>query len=60
MKVIKRDGRIQNYNFLKIESVVSKAFQSVNQETPEKFLEQLKNSIEESFKKKDTLDVEDI
>lgn len=60
MKVIKRDGRIQNYNFLKIESVVSKAFQSVNQETPEKFLEQLKNSIEESFKKRDTLDVEDI
>ena len=39
MNVIKRDGTPQEYNFIKIADAVSKAFESVNQEVPEKFLE---------------------
>lgn len=46
MKVIKRDGTPQEYNFIKIVDAVDKAFNSVNQEVPEKFLEQLKESVE--------------
>lgn len=46
MKVIKRDGTPQEYNFMKIADAVSKAFKSVDQEVPEKFLEQVKESVE--------------
>lgn len=46
MKVIKRDGTPQEYSFIKIVDAVDKAFNSVNQEVPEKFLEQLKESVE--------------
>lgn len=45
--IIKRDGRKQEYNFDKIRKAVEKAFKSCDQETPEKFLEQL----EEEFNK---------
>ena len=45
--IIKRDGRKQEYNFEKIRKAVEKAFKSCDQETPEKFLEQL----EEEFNK---------
>ena len=46
MNVIKRDGTVQNYDFLKILSAVTKAFNSVNQDVPEKFMEQVKESVE--------------
>ena len=46
MNVIKRDGTVQNYDFLKILSAVTKAFNSVNQNVPEKFMEQVKESVE--------------
>ena len=46
MNVIKRDGTIQEYNFLKIADAVSKAFASVEQNVPDKFLEQVKESVE--------------
>lgn len=49
MKVIKRDGSIQEYNFLKIIDAVTRAFKSVNQVVPEKFLEQLKESVEKAI-----------
>ena len=46
MNVIKRDGTPQEYSFLKIADAVHKAFASVQQEVPEKFLEQVKESVE--------------
>ena len=46
MKIIKRDGTPQEYDFIKIIDAVTKAFLSVNQDVPDKFLEQLKESIE--------------
>ena len=49
MKVIKRDGTPQEYNFIKIVDAVDKAFNSVEQEVPEKFLEQLKESVEKKI-----------
>ena len=49
MKVIKRDGTPQEYSFLKIVDAVDKAFNAVNQEVPEKFLEQLKESVEKQI-----------
>ena len=46
MKIIKRDGTPQEYNFMKIADAVVKAFNSVDQEVPEKFLDQVKDSVE--------------
>lgn len=46
MKIIKRDGTPQEYDFLKIVDAVTKAFLSVGQDVPDKFLEQLKESVE--------------
>lgn len=46
MNIIKRDGTIQEYNFIKIVDAVSKAFKAVEQEVPDKFLEQVKESVE--------------
>ena len=46
MNVIKRDGTPQEYNFIKIADAVTKAFKSVEQDVPEKFLEQVKESVE--------------
>lgn len=46
MNVIKRDGTPQEYSFLKIVDVVNKAFKSVDQTVPEKFLEQVKEAVE--------------
>lgn len=48
MNVIKRDGSIQEYNFIKIVNAVTKAFNSVGQEVPDKFLEQVKDSVEKA------------
>ena len=46
MKVIKRDGTPQEYSFIKVADAITKAFTSVNQEVPEKFLEQVKDAVE--------------
>ena len=46
MKVIKRDGTPQEYSFIKIVDAVTKAFDSVEQDVPEKFLEQVKDAVE--------------
>ena len=46
MNVIKRDGTPQEYSFIKIADAVDKAFKSVEQNVPEKFLEQVKESVE--------------
>ena len=46
MVIIKRDGTPQEYNFMKIADAVHKAFSSVEQDVPEKFLEQVKDSVE--------------
>lgn len=60
MKVNKRDQSIQGYDFEKIHKVVTKAFKSVSQAVPEKFLEQLEASVLGLFKKKEVVDVEEI
>ena len=46
MNVIKRDGTPQEYSFIKIVDAINKAFKSVEQEVPEKFLEQVKEAVE--------------
>ena len=46
MNVIKRDGTPQEYSFIKIMDAINKAFKSVDQEVPEKFLEQVKEAVE--------------
>ncbi len=46
MNVIKRDGTPQEYSFVKIMDAINKAFESVQQEVPEKFIEQVKDSVE--------------
>lgn len=58
MKVIKRDGSKQDFLPDKIKAVITKAFNSVQQEVPDKFLEQLMGSFDKI--KKDEMDVEDI
>jgi len=60
MKIIKRDGRTQEYSWEKVENVVCKAFGSVGQEVPDKFLEQLKQSVESAIKNKDSFTVEEM
>lgn len=60
MDVLKRDGLKQPYDFNKIKKVISKAFGSVNQEVPDKFLEQLNTALNKYCEKKDIVDVEDI
>ena len=46
MTIIKRDGTPQENNFIKIVDAVTKAFNSVEQSVPEKFLDQVKESVE--------------
>ena len=44
MKVIKRNGEIQNFDFNKIKVAVTKAFNAVNRESvPEPFFEDLEH-----------------
>ena len=49
MNIIKRDESIQEYDFMKIVNAVTKAFNSVEQEVPDRFLEQLKESVEKTI-----------
>ena len=60
MNVIKRDGTIQKWDFNKIVSAVTKAFQAVNQCPSEKFLEQLKMEFNPYIKRDNDLTVEEI
>ena len=60
MNVIKRDESIQKYDFGKIQTVVNNAFKSVNQDVPEKFVEQLKETFDKIKDKRETIDVEEI
>lgn len=60
MKIIKRDGRIQEYSWSKVEAVVYKAFNSIKQEVPDKFLDQLKQAVESTFKSRESFTVEEM
>lgn len=59
-KVIKRDERIQLYDWTKVEAAVSAAFKSVNQEMDDTFKNYLKKSVESAFKNVDAISVEDM
>ena len=52
MKVEKRDGTIQQYNFNKIENAISKVFSAIGEEVPEKLIEQLKEHFDNLVAKK--------
>lgn len=59
-RVIKRDGKFQDFNFAKIEDVVSKAFKSCDLEVPDKFITQLKEEVDKFISDKENIDIEDI
>ena len=59
-KVIKRDERIQQYDWAKVEAAVGAAFKSVNQEMDDTFKAQLQKSVEAAFKNVDSISVEDM
>lgn len=65
MKVEKRDGTIQDFKFEKIERVITKVFNNklVNEEVPEKFIEQIKQYFDSFIEKHDEtyiMPIEDI
>jgi ribonucleoside-triphosphate reductase len=60
MQVIKRDESIQDYCFDKVRKVVTKAFVSINENVPEKFMEQLHETLENYADKHDVITVEQI
>lgn len=60
MNVIKRDGTIQSWDFSKIVSAVTKAFNAVNQEPTEKFIEYLEAEFAPYIKRGTDLTVEQI
>ena len=60
MQVIKRDESIQDYNFDKVQRVIIKAFNAVKSEVPEKFIEQLKETLDNYSVKHDIINVEEI
>ena len=60
MKVIKRDGSQQDYDFRKVAKVTAKAFKAVGEEVPQKFLEQLEETLASLVSKRETMDVEEI
>lgn len=55
MKVEKRDGTIQDFKFEKIEKVITKVFNNklVNEEVPEKFIDQIKQYFDNFIEKHD-------
>lgn len=61
-KVIKRDERIQQYDWAKVEAAVTAAFKSVNLDMDDTFKNQLQKSVEAAFKasNNNTVSVEDI
>ena len=65
MKVEKRDGTIQEFRFEKIKRVIEKVFsdKQVNEEVPEKFIEQVKQYFDNFVEKHEedfVLPIEDI
>lgn len=58
--VIKRDGSKQLFEWNKVITAVNKAFNSVKQPVPDKFLNQIKIVIENKIDKNDDINVEDI
>src|SRR5574344_1682284 len=65
MYVEKRDGMIQPFDFKKIERVVERVFSNklVNEEVPEKFVEQLKSEFDNIINKYNddyVMDIEEI
>ena len=63
MKVEKRDGAIQLYNFDKIESAVNKVFSAIGEDVPEKLIEQLREHFDNIVAKKSddyVMPIEDI
>lgn len=56
MIVVKRDESQQSYCFDKVKNAVKKAFNSVEQEVPNKFFEQLEESINQFNKEKITVE----
>lgn len=59
-RVIKRDGKLQDFNFSKIEDVVSKAFKSRDLDVPDKFISQLKDEVDKFINDKEEINIEDI
>ena len=59
-KVIKRDERIQKYDWAKVEAAVTAAFKSVGQDMDDTFRNQLQKSVEAAFKNSDAVSVEDL
>ena len=60
MKVIKRDGSIQEFTFDKVRAVIQKAYNGCGQEAPEKFVSQLEDIFNKLIQKNESMDVEDI
>lgn len=60
MQVIKRDESIQDYNFEKVRKVVTNAFNSIQEEVPDKFMDQLHDTLENYSSKHDVITVEEI
>ena len=60
MIVIKRDGRKQEFDFQKVVDVIHNTYDAINQEVPDKFIEQLKGTFDKELKRRDEIDVEDI
>lgn len=60
MQVIKRDESIQDYNFEKVRKVVTNAFNSIQEEVPDKFMDQLHDTLENYSIKHDVITVEEI
>lgn len=60
MRVIKRDESVQFFDFKKVESVLEKAFDSVNEYLPESFRDYFKNVFEKLQQKTKEITVEEI
>ena len=60
MQVIKRDESVQDYSFDKVKKVITKAFNSINQDVPDKFMEQLHDTLDNYSTKHDIISVEEI
>ena len=60
MQVIKRDESVQDYSFDKVKKVITKAFNSISQDVPDKFMEQLHDTLDNYSTKHDIISVEEI
>ena len=60
MKVIKRDGRSQEYNFDKVKKAAASAFWSIGEMIPDKFVTQLQSAVGSFVKGKESVTVEEL